>query len=203
MEPQIKDFWDDFFPRWIEWGRDISKFAAETTFFCKFRYEIVAFFIRLAPCFDPLNLGQYVAQICSAMLWHWRWQDIGFCATFKRVMCYHSSLSRADLAVFSFPSRVSRCLLAVSSSSTRLVASRNWNKKKKGTQWRWEIWIPFASSQKISGLVSNTFSSVELLDSNTNFFCKPLLNGESYPGTEAGYPVSLPSWETVFLKKNN
>merc|ERR1719188_734868 len=37
----------------------------------------------------------------------------------------HSSLSRFDLAVLSLPSLVSRCLLAVSSSSTLEVASRS------------------------------------------------------------------------------
>ena len=36
----------------------------------------------------------------------------------------HKSLSRFDLAVFNLPKRVSRCLLAVSNSSIRAVASR-------------------------------------------------------------------------------
>lgn len=40
-----------------------------------------------------------------------------------------SSFKRADLAVLSLPSLVSKCLLAVSSSSTLVVATLNWNIK--------------------------------------------------------------------------
>ena len=38
----------------------------------------------------------------------------------------HKSLSKFDLAVFNFPRRVSRCLLAVSSSSILVADSRFW-----------------------------------------------------------------------------
>ena len=42
----------------------------------------------------------------------------------------HKSLSKFDLAVFSLPNRVSKCLLAVSSSSILVADSRFWKFKK-------------------------------------------------------------------------
>ena len=43
----------------------------------------------------------------------------------------HKSLSKFDLAVFSLPNRVSKCLLAVSSSSILVADSRFWKFEKK------------------------------------------------------------------------